>query len=59
MNVNGIYDEIYNLISNMLFAGSIEPYEDLICIIVSTCAVLFLVSIPFILVFKIIKMLVD
>lgn len=57
--MNGIYNEIYNLISNLLFAGSLDPYEDLICIIVSSCAVLFLISIPFILVFKIIKLLVN
>ena len=57
--MNGIYNEIYNLISNLLFAGSLDPYEDLICILVSSFAVLFMISIPFILVFKVIKMLVD
>lgn len=57
--MNGIYNEIYNLISNLLFAGSLDPYEDLICILVSSFAVLFMCSLPFIVVFKVIKMLVD
>lgn len=57
--MNGIYNEIYNLISNLLFAGSLDPYEDLICILVSSFAVLFCVSLPFIVVFKVIKILVD
>ena len=57
--MNGIYNEIYNLISNLLFAGSLDPYEVLICILVSSFAVLFMCSLPFIVVFKVIKMLVD
>lgn len=55
-----IYQTCYDLINNHVFGGSVvaETYQDLVCILVSTIAVLFLVSLPFLVVWRIIKLLV-
>lgn len=55
----GIYQTIYDLIVTYIF-GSVTPgtYQDLVTIFLSSCAVLFVFSLPFIVVWRIIKLLV-
>lgn len=55
-----MYNDIYNLIANTIFeSSSLTGYQDLVCTFTSTIAVLFVLSIPFIVVYRVIKMLVD
>lgn len=55
----GIYGDIYNLIQTYVFGGVVDvgSYQELITILISAFGVLFVVSVPFLLIIKIIKML--
>lgn len=57
MNIN-LFDTFYNLLNTYVFGGSIVPntYADLVCILVSCCATLFMISLPFLLVWRFIRM---
>lgn len=52
-----IYENIYNLINTYIYGGGIVDgsFEELVCILLSTCSVLFAFAIPFIVVFGLIK----
>lgn len=54
-----IYQQLYDLINNLIFGGSVvaNTYPDLVITFVCVFAVLFLISIPFILVWKVIKLI--
>lgn len=56
--MGNIYQNIYDLIVNQLFGGSVEvgSNPELITILVSTFATIFLISVPFIIIYKFIKM---
>ena len=52
-----MYTEIYNLIANLIFDGSVvaNSYPDLICTAVSSFFVLALLAMPLILIWRIIR----
>lgn len=54
-----IYNSIYDLLNTYVFGGSItaNSVQDLAVTLVSLTACIFLVSIPFLIVWKVIKML--
>lgn len=53
-----MYQDLYNLIANAIFeASTLTGYQDLVITLVTTFAVLFLISIPFIIVFKVINII--
>lgn len=53
-----IFDSIYSLIETYIFGSVVAgSYYELVCILVSTCACLFVMSIPFIIVWRVIKVL--
>lgn len=55
-----IYDNIYNLIATYVYGGDIAAgsFEELVCIFFSTGACLFMVSLPFLVVWMVLKMIV-
>ena len=55
-----IYNTLYDLVNSYIFVGNVlvGSYQELVCIIVSVIGCLFVFSIPFILVYRIIKLLV-
>lgn len=59
--MGNIYQGIYDLIVNQLFGGTVEigSNPELITILVSTFATIFLIAIPFIVIYKFIKMVCD
>lgn len=53
-----IFETIYNLIETYIFGTvAVGSYYELVCILVSTCACLFVMSIPFIICWRVIKVL--
>lgn len=53
-----VYQTIYDLIMNGLFVGATATeWVSLVCTILSTCATVFVFAIPFIIVWKIIKLI--
>lgn len=56
----GIYQPIYDLVNTYIFGGSVAvgTYQELICIAVAVCGCLFVMALPFLIVYKIIKLLV-
>lgn len=54
-----LYQTCYDLVANYIYGGYIEEgsHMDLVCVMVSTCANLFLIALPFLLVWKILRML--
>lgn len=54
-----IYQNFYDLLNTYIFGNSIVvgSYEELVCILFSTICCLLLVSLPFIVIFKIIDFL--
>lgn len=55
----GIYQTCYELVAQYVYGGSaqLESYQDLVCVAVSTLACLFVIALPFILVWRVIKLL--
>lgn len=54
-----IYQTIYDLIMSALFAGATAvEWVSLVCTILATCATVFVFSIPFIVVWNIIRLIV-
>lgn len=53
-----IYQAIYDLINGYVFGGTVavETYPDLVCIALSTMACIFVMALPFVLVWRCIKM---
>lgn len=53
-----IYQTIYDLLMTSLFSGATAiEWVSLVCTILSTCATIFVFAIPFIIVWKLIKMI--
>lgn len=54
-----VYQSLYDLISTYIFGGNIvaNSYQELVTILISTCGCIFLISIPFLIVWKIIKVI--
>ena len=54
-----LYQTCYDLVATYIYGGTVEAgsHMDLVCTMVSTCANLFLVALPFLLVWKVIRML--
>ena len=54
-----IYQSFYDLINQYVFGNSIVvgSHQDLVTVLMSTIAVIFVVALPFMLVWKVIKML--
>lgn len=52
-----IYDTLYDLLSTYIFGGGIATgtYADLICMLVATIGCLFVISIPFIIIWRTIR----
>ena len=52
-----IYQQFYSLLNNYIFGGTVvvNTYEDLVCVIVSTIACLLFVALPFVIVWRIIR----
>ncbi len=55
--MTNIYQQFYDLLNNYIFGSTVVPntYEDLICIIISTVACLLLVALPFVIVWRVIR----
>ena len=55
--MTNIYQQFYNLLNDYIFGSTVVAgtYEDLVCIIVSTIGCLVLVALPFIVVWRIIR----
>lgn len=55
-----IYQSLYNLIELYVFGGNVVEgtHMDLVCVLLSTFGVIFMVALPFIVVYKIIKLIV-
>lgn len=53
-----IYQTCYDLVNTYIYGGAVEigTYSELVCISVATLACLFVFALPFILVWKILKM---
>lgn len=53
-----MYQNLYNLLNTYIFGGQVVSgsYEELVCILVSTIGVLVLIGLPFLVVFKILKL---
>ena len=53
-----IYQTFYDLLNSYIYGGSVvaESYQDLICIALATMGVIFLVSIPFVIVWRFIRL---
>lgn len=54
-----IYDNIYQVIETYIYGGdsSASPEMQLVCILISTIGCIFVVSLPFLVVWKAIKMI--
>lgn len=54
-----VYDSIYDLLNQYIFSGNIIPssVQDSSCSLVATALCLFVVAIPFIMVWRLIKLL--
>ena len=54
-----LFQTCYDLVATYIYGGTVEAgsHMDLVCTMVSTCANLFLVALPFLLVWKVIRML--
>ena len=56
VNIN-IYQNLYDLIHNYVFGGvALSPNADLVITLISTLGCLFLISIPFIVLYKAIQL---
>lgn len=55
-----LFQTLYDLLNTYIFGGLAESgnYYDLICILVSTIGNLFLIALPFICIFKVVRMVV-
>ena len=55
-----IYDTLYGLLSEYIFGGGIElgTYPDLICMLVATIGCLLVVALPFIVIWRAIKLFI-
>lgn len=55
-----IYNNLFNIIQTYLYGGSITPgsFEELVCILISTIACIWIIALPFTIVLKIIKSIV-
>ena len=53
-----IYQSFYDLLNTYVYGGSVvvESYQDLVCIILATIGCIFLVSIPFVIVWRFIRL---
>lgn len=52
-----IYDTIYQLIEQYIYGSVVAgSYQELVCIMVSTAACLFIIALPFIIVWRVIKL---
>lgn len=56
--MNGIYQTCYDLVAQYIYgAVDVGTYQELVCIAVSTCACLFVMALPFVLVWRVIRLL--
>ena len=55
--MTNIYQQFYDLLNTYFFGGSVvvNTYQDLVCIILSTIACLLLVALPFVIVWRVIR----
>ena len=53
-----IYQALYDLLNQYIYGNSVVvgSHQDLVCVLLSTFGVIFVFSLPFILVYKIFKM---
>lgn len=58
--MNGIYNTCCDLVAEYVFGGVvIGSYEDLITKLISTCASLFIVALPFLVVYLVLKLILS
>lgn len=55
-----IYDTLYTLVNNTIFGGSIAigSYPDMIATVIATLGVCFIIAVPFMVLWKVIKLIV-
>lgn len=55
-----IYDTLYSLLEQYIYGGYINPgdFSDLVCTLVSTIGCLFVVALPFVVVWRAIKLFI-
>ena len=54
-----IYEDIYHILEVYVYNGNLDEFARLSCTLISTCACIFLVALPFLVVWKIIKLLLN
>ena len=54
-----IYQALYDLVNQYVYGNSIVvgSHQDLVAVFIATCGCIFLVALPFLLVYKILKLL--
>lgn len=54
-----VYQTLYDLVNQYIFNNEvvIGSNQELVCVLVATCGSLFVISLPFLIVWKVIKML--
>ena len=54
---NGIYNALYEMIANAIYGGlsSLTGWQELTLTFIATCACLFVLVVPFLIVWKVIK----
>lgn len=55
--MTNIYQALYDLIDTYIYGGSVvaDTYQDLVCIILATCGCLFMVALPFVIIWRIVR----
>ena len=54
-----IYKDLFDIVKTYIYGGTLvsgSP-EELVCTLVSTCAVLFCIALPFVVVLKVVRMI--
>lgn len=54
-----IYQDLYHLIEVYIYDGNLEGFNELVCTLVATCGCLFLIALPFMIVWKVVKLILD
>lgn len=54
-----VYQTLYDLVNQYIFNNTVvvNTYQELVCVLVATCGALFVMALPFMLVYKVVRML--
>lgn len=54
--MNGVYQQLYDQITNVIYGGQLDAYQELVATLISTGACIFMVALPFIVVYMVIRL---